>query len=266
MLWRIGGSVSMISIVGHVDDSQRHPASRSGYEIERYVLGGAVGSVLDGEAQALALPSQVQVGVPPCMEFAGAAQGLPSTSVSCVLAGVMDEHDRAAVSTLQLSQESEQRCDRSRHVLIDPVQPHEGVENQERGLHLGDGGVQLPSVFLGIDTDRRRCDSPEIQLGEVEPVMRGDAVEAFADDVGCVLRGIQQHAAWVGDLVGSEAGSPRGHGDTHTQSQEGLVAFGLATDDADGAGAPQVLDQPAMFGRLQRQLMRWLDRKAAHEA
>jgi hypothetical protein len=86
--------------------------------------------VLDRQQQAFAVAAQVQVAVAPCVQLRRAAQGLAGAGVAA-LAGVVDERDGAAEAALQLAQVGEQRGDLGGGVLVDAVQPHEGVEDDE---------------------------------------------------------------------------------------------------------------------------------------
>ena len=95
--------------------------------------------MLGGQGQLGAFAAQVEIGVAPAMEFAGAAQGLAGTAGVGVLAGVMNQEDGQLELALEFAQVGEQRGDLGGVVLIDPVQADQGIEDQQAGLELLDG-------------------------------------------------------------------------------------------------------------------------------
>jgi hypothetical protein len=79
------------------------------------------------------------------MELRGSAQGLTGAYGAGALFGVVDEHDGDGVAPLQLAQEGEQRCHIAADILIDAMQAHERIED-EQALDPGDGGDSIGAV------------------------------------------------------------------------------------------------------------------------
>ena len=59
-----------------------------------------------------------------------------------------------------------------------------------------------------------------------------------ADDVLCILGGVEQDAAGARHLEAAQAGRSGGHCDGQVEGEEGFAALGLAADDADGFVGP----------------------------
>ncbi len=114
--------------------------------------------MLDGEAQIVAMAAEVQVRVAPGVEFRGTAQGLAGADAPAALLGVVDHGHGDAVATLQLAEVGEQRRHLAGGVLVDPVQAHERVEDEQPRLQLRDGLVEAGAVGLEIEAHRRRRD------------------------------------------------------------------------------------------------------------
>ena len=78
---------------------------------------------------------------------------------------------------------------------------------------------------------------------------------------------VQRVASDFGDLGHGEAtqagrgGSDR-HG--HVESEERFEALGLSANDADGFGAPEPLDEPALLGGERLELVGGTDRQSGH--
>ena len=83
--------------------------------------------------------AQVQVRVAPGMELGRSAQRLTGAQAAATLFGMMHEEDCETVASLQFSQIGEERRDLAAGVLVDPVQPHERIQDQQPGREIGDG-------------------------------------------------------------------------------------------------------------------------------
>src|SRR4051812_42386518 len=102
--------------------------------------------MLDGQDDAIVAPrlrsvrlaAKIEVGIAPGVEFGGSAQGLTGPDGSGALPGVMDDGDGCGVASLQFAQEGEQRCHIAADVLVDAMQAHERIEDQEPWLEGGD--------------------------------------------------------------------------------------------------------------------------------
>ena len=161
----------------------------------------------------------------------------------------MDDADGGAVAALQIAQESEQWCDLAGDVFVDAMQAHERVEDQQAWLQPGDGVVETGAVGVEIEPEAWRGNDLDVETGKAHACRGADTVEPPPDDVQRILGGVKQHAAGPHHAIAAQAGSAGGDGDRHVQGEEGLAAFGLAADDADGLLGPQPVDQPApLFG------------------
>ena len=159
---------------------------------------------------------------------------------------VHDEHGDA-VAALQLAQPGEEGRDLAAGVLVDAVQPHERIEDEQTGPQPVDGLGEVAPIDLEVEAQRRRDDDLDIEIGEPRAGGGGDAVEATADDVQGVLGGVEQDASGLKHVEAAQAGRAGGDRDGEVESQERLAALGLAADDADGLIRPQPGDEPAML-------------------
>src|SRR5207247_881391 len=132
-------------------------------------------------------------------------------------------------------------------VFIDAVQAYERIEHEEaRGEPLS--GVAQPALVLSlVQTEARSGDHVEVEWIELDAGGAADPFQPFTDEVRGVFGGVQEHAPWARDREVAQARGPRGHGDRHVESEKRLAALGLAADDPDGFGPPQIFDQPAPF-------------------
>ncbi len=87
-------------------------------------------AVLDGEQELTALTAHVEQRIGPREEVARAAQALTWLRGRAILARVVDDHDGEVELALQLAQVAEQRGDLSGIVLVDAMQPYEGVKHE----------------------------------------------------------------------------------------------------------------------------------------
>src|SRR5271166_2981644 len=106
------------------------------------------------------------------------------------------------------SRRGEQRCDVAADILIDAMQAHERIEDEQPRLQPGDGLVETGAVDLEIETQTGRCDHLDVEISETDAGGGTDAFEAATDDVQCVLGGIEQDAAGAADREASRQGMP----------------------------------------------------------
>ena len=219
------------------------------------VRGRGVGTVFDGQAQALAPAAQEEAGVRPSVELARAAQGLTGADLGRALAGVVHEGDGAAVATLDLTQAGQQGHDRGRDVLIDAVQAYKRIEDEQHGLQRRDGGRQSAAIGLDVQAHGGCGDEPQVELGQGEVGVGTEALESLAHHVQSVFSGEQEHAAGAVRCEAIETGTARGDRDGHGQGEERLAGLRFPADGAHRVGTPQVLDEPALLGGAALELM-----------
>src|SRR5579885_570703 len=156
--------------------------------------------MLDAESQ---MPgrraAQVKVRVAPGVELRGAAKRLPRAGVAGGFLRVMHEEHGEAVPALQFPQVREERCDLAARVLVDPVQTHEWIEDQQARLQGGDRLLEELTIPLEIEPQRLGGDHLYIEGFELAAGRITDALESRAHDVLGVLGGVKQHAARLWD-------------------------------------------------------------------
>ena len=107
------------------------------------------------------------------------------------------------MAALQFAQIGEQRRDFAAGVLIDAMQAHEGIEDEQARLQLGDGLIKASAVGLEIEPHGGCGDDLDVEIGEREAGGGADAVEPPAHDVERILGGVEQNApgAWHGEAA-----------------------------------------------------------------
>ena len=129
---------------------------------------------------------------------------------------------------LQLAQEREQGCDLAAGILVDAVQAHERVEDQQARLQRGHRLGETPAVGLHIQPERRRGDNKDIEVGQLGAGSDADALQAPSHDVERVLGGVEQDSARARHHEASQAGDAGGDRDGDVESEERLAALGLS--------------------------------------
>src|ERR1700732_5217933 len=144
------------------------------------------------------------------------------------------DRDGEGVTTLQVTQEGEQRRDIAADILVDAVQTHERIEDEQPRLQPGDGLIEAYAVSLEIEAQAGRGDHLDVEFGEADTGGGADALEAATDDMERVLGGIEQHATGARDREAAQTGDAGADGDRQIEGEEGFAALRLAADDADG--------------------------------
>ncbi len=239
--WRGAGLRGVVDLQGEPglvsDEAQRDVGDSSG------------GVVLDGEDRCLALAPEVQIRVARSVKLRGAAQGLAGPDVSRPLAGVVDDKDGKVVLALQLPQKGEQRRDLLGSILVDTMQTHEGIEDEQRWFQVGDGVGKGLAIIVDVEPQGRSGDHLDIEVDELQLRSGAEGVEAVTDDVQSVLGGEEQHATWTGDSKAPKARTARGDRNAELEGEQRLAALGLAAEDTDRLVAPQLLDKPLLVWR-----------------
>ena len=157
---------------------------------------------------------------------------MAGADASPALLGVMDDEHGDTVSPLQLAQVGEQGSDLAAGVLVDAVQPHEGIEDEQAWPQPVDGLGEVAPIGREVEPQDRHGDDLDIEVGEGNAGGRGDAVKAVADDMQRVLGGVEQDTSGRGHDEAAQAGRAGGDRDGKIERQERLAALGLAADDA----------------------------------
>jgi hypothetical protein len=207
-------------------------------------LGSAGGAVLDGQDELLALTTQGERGVDPGEEVTGSAQVLAAGGAA-VLARVVDDGEGQVVGALQLAQISEDGGDIAGLILVNAMEPHEGVEQEEPGSMAPDGLREAALVAWLIEAHAGRGDHADGKCGEIERSVAADAKEPLLDDRSGVLGHVDEHATGLTDGERVEARCATGDGNGEVEPEPALVALGRTADDADAGASPEVFDEPA---------------------
>jgi hypothetical protein len=203
--------------------------------------------VLDGEGESIAVSSQIEIAVAPGVELRRATQRLAGTNVAGTLLGVVDDEHSKGVAALQLAQIGKERGDFGAGVFVDPVQAHEGIEDQQARLQSGNGLLQSDAIGGKVEPKGGGSDDLDIEVAQVDAGSCGDAFQPPAHNRMGILCGIEEDAAGVRYREAAQAGDASSDGDGQIEGQEGLAALGLAADDADGVLRPQLSYEPAQL-------------------
>ena len=144
-------------------------------ELQGNRLGRRRAPVLGRQEQSAAMTPHVEQGVGPGEEVARAAQALACLAAGAPLAGVVHDDDGHVVGALDLSQVPEHGRHLTGVVLVDAVQPHEGIEHQQARRVRSDRRTQSPLVVRAVEAQGRRGDEVDGERAEVEPTVTADA-------------------------------------------------------------------------------------------
>src|SRR5260370_381062 len=134
---------------------------------------GGGGGVLDREGEIIAIAAQIEIGITPGVELGGSTQGLSGAHAGGALFGMMDDDHGDAVAALQLAQIGEQRRHLAAGVLIDAMQPYEGIEGAEpRFAFAGECLERPPGGLERQQAHRRRPVAVLVSAGGGEHVSR----------------------------------------------------------------------------------------------
>ena len=198
------------------------------------------------------------------MELGGAAQRLAGAHVSGGFSGVMHDEHGEAVLALQGAQVREERCDFAAGVLIDAMQPHEGIEHQQAGLELRDGFIEARAIGLLIEPYGGCGDHVNVEIFQITRRGGTDALESAAHDVQSVLGRIQQHAPRMRHREVAQTRCAGSDGNGQIQSEEGFSELRFPADDSDCLLGPQPGNEPALLLGTISETISQLDGERAH--
>src|SRR5213593_984374 len=146
-------------------------------ELERVRRWRRCGAMLRSQDELLLAAAQEQVAVAPGMQIAGAAQGL-AVDRAALLAQMMDKHERELIAALQEPELGQEPGHLVGRVLVNAVQPHQGIEDQEARAMVGEGGGEAGPVAVEIEPQTGTEDQAEFEPDESEAASRGNRLDA----------------------------------------------------------------------------------------
>jgi len=117
-------------------------------------------------------------------------------------------------------------------VLVDPMQAHEGVEQEQARRFSAHGLGKSALVAREVEPDTGRGDDIDFESGEIEASVAAEAFEPLLDDGGGVLGHVDKSAALLLDVEGVEAGSAAGDGEGEVEPKPALAASSRVQDYA----------------------------------
>jgi hypothetical protein len=97
---------------------------------------------------------------------------------------MVDDEDGKRVAALQLAQKGKQRGDLAAGVLIDPVQAHEGIEDEEARMQSGNGVLQSEAIGGKIEPQRGGGDDLDIEIAQVPRRRQRRCLRAAGSTIG----------------------------------------------------------------------------------
>ena len=232
-------------------------------ELDLDIVEPGGGAMLGGHHDLPVAPAQVQIRIAPGMQLATSAQGL-SRPGRTAFASVVDEHHGGCEASLELAQEAEDGGDLGDGVLVDAMQAHQGVEDQQPRSDPLHGLEQPLAVEAMVEAQCGHVDDGDVEGVERGAGGAGDAGQPGAHDMAGVLGGEHQDRSGLRGGEAAQARDAGGDGDGELQRQEGLAALGLAADDADRLACPEPVDEPLLLVRPVLELGRGSGREALH--
>jgi hypothetical protein len=251
--WRVEGAIS-----GALDDEVRGVAGDEA-QAEGRRCGGT--AVLDDEDAIVAVAGEVEAGIEPGGEVAGAAKLLGGVCGGR-LAHVVHEQDRDVVLALQGAKRAEHGRDIARAVFVESGdQADEWIEDEEAGFVAGDGAVEAAEMDLVVEPELGDIEQEQRRLGEVEATSAGDAIEAQAQVGRWVLGAEEQHGTWVWRREPAERWGAGGDRKRELGGDPGLERLGRATEQPDRRAGEQLVDEPALLAGARLDLVDAADRE-----
>ena len=214
-----------------------------GDEAELDGLAGLGHPQLVGKAQSVAMPGEVEADIGPGMEVAAASESLAVPGVGA-FARMVDEDDGEPEGAFEFAQVTEEFGDLHAVVLIDAVQAHEGIEDEETWLDASHGLLQSLAIDALVQAEDRLGDDMQVEPVHLEASALAEAFESVTDIGEGVLCEEDEGGPLVGDIESAQAWAGRGDGDGQVEGEPALPGFRLAANDAYGRAGPEVFDQP----------------------
>jgi hypothetical protein len=190
---------------------------------------------------------EVEAGVCPGVEITGAAE-CEARGGGFHLADVVDDGDGDVVAAIEETQESEDGGDAAGVVLVLLVEADEGVEDEEAGVVLEEGGLDSVLVVGPVQEEAWSGNQADEQWVEVDAGGRRDGSSPFPKCRGRVFSSVEEDGTWSMDGESTEEGGSGGDGDGEVEAEPGLVRLGRTANKADGVFSPHPFDEPGDGG------------------
>jgi hypothetical protein len=172
-------------------------------QFKRNARHGSGGTMFDGQDDAIVTVSaEIEVGIAPGMELRRSTQGLPGADGAGSFFGMVDKHDGDGVATLQFAQEGEQGRDVAADVLVDAVQTHKRIEDEQARFQPGDGLIETCTVGLEIEAQTGLGDHLHVEFGETDAGGGTDTFKAAGRLTASVAR------MWLSKVRGRNTPNP----------------------------------------------------------
>jgi hypothetical protein len=178
---------------------------------------------------------QITGGVGPCVEVGAATERLAEVTAG-TFGHVVDEDEGELVTAVDVSQVSQQARDIAGAVLIQAVQTHQRVQEQQLGFECLQGLLQSAAVALEVQAEAGGGDDVEIEAAQGESSVPAQLIDAVADVGERVLGEVDKHRTGSVDLEAAEAGGPGGDGDRQIEPHHGFAHLRRPSDNTDGTG------------------------------
>src|SRR5271168_4256002 len=96
---------------------------------------------------------------------------------------MMNDSHGDGVTPLQSAQEGEQRSDLTADILVDAMQPDEGIKDEEPRLERRDGLLETRAIGVEIEAQAGCGDHLDVEVGQGDAGGSTDTLKAAADDV-----------------------------------------------------------------------------------
>ncbi|MBK8979613.1 MAG: hypothetical protein IPM29_27245 [Planctomycetes bacterium] len=220
-----------------------------GDQVEDQRLGRSGRAVLDRQDDVVAVAGEVGIAVADRVQIAAAAQRLAGLR-ALLLAGVVDEHHGGVEAALEVADVAEQSGDLRGAVLVEAVQPHERIEEQEPGSEPFDGFGEPLLIAAQVEPQDRCGDDVEIERRDVDAAVVAQRFDARADLGQAVLGQVDEGRTAGAGLEMTERSGAGCDADREVEAEPCLAALGRPADQADGGAGPQSFDEPALLGWL----------------
>jgi hypothetical protein len=174
----------------------------------------------------------------------------------------MDEDHRKLEGALQAPQVREESRYIGCPVLVEPMQPDQGIEQEQARAQRLHRRLQAQALLREVKPQLRRLDDVKVDTGELEASVSGEGGDSPAERLERVLRKVDQHWAGLAHRESAEARRRARDADRHIEPEPRFARLGVSGQKADTLRSPQAFDEPPPRLRLGLDLTDVHDRQA----